>query len=234
MHADLQALLDVQTRDLAIFDLEARRQLLEPRLAALERKRAQRTGALDAAVTAVEQGESAHRAALQQMETHRALVERSQSAYESVTTPREATAAMTQLEQTRRMLADSEGAVTNAVQTLDSRRHEVAELEASLSALEAEQGEARATIAAEQAAIDQEIAGEHSQRATRASDVPASMLSLYDRVTSRRRAQTLFPLRGVTCSSCDTALPTQRRVAMQASKAIELCEGCGSLLYAAD
>ena len=49
-----------------------------------------------------------------------------------------------------------------------------------------------------------------------------------------RRAETLFPLRGPSCSACDTAIPTQRRAVMAASGTIEMCEGCGALLYAGE
>jgi hypothetical protein len=60
------------------------------------------------------------------------------------------------------------------------------------------------------------------------------MLSTYDRVRTRRRSETVFPLRGPSCSACDTAIPTQRRAAMAASGALEMCEGCGVLLYAGE
>jgi uncharacterized protein len=53
-------------------------------------------------------------------------------------------------------------------------------------------------------------------------------------VRTRRRAETVFPLRGPSCSACDTAIPTQRRAAMAATGALEMCEGCGALLYAGE
>ena len=67
-----------------------------------------------------------------------------------------------------------------------------------------------------------------------AQAVPRPMLAKYDKVRSRRRAETLFPLRGPSCSACDTAIPTQRRAVMAASGTIEMCEGCGALLYAGE
>ena len=60
------------------------------------------------------------------------------------------------------------------------------------------------------------------------------MLGTYDRVRRRRRAEAVFPLRGPSCGACDTAVPTQRRAAMASSGALEMCEGCGALLYAAE
>jgi uncharacterized protein len=53
-------------------------------------------------------------------------------------------------------------------------------------------------------------------------------------VRLRKRGDSLVPLRGPSCSACDTAIPTQRRAALASSGNITICEGCGSLLYAAD
>ena len=84
------------------------------------------------------------------------------------------------------------------------------------------------------AEIEAEIAQAQAKREATARGVPKSMLARYDKVRSRRRAETLFPLRGPSCSACDTAIPTQRRAVMAASGTIEMCEGCGALLYAGE
>jgi hypothetical protein len=60
------------------------------------------------------------------------------------------------------------------------------------------------------------------------------MLNKYERVRVRKHGETVFPLRGASCSACDTAIPTQRRATMAASGALEMCEGCGMLLYAGE
>ena len=70
------------------------------------------------------------------------------------------------------------------------------------------------------------------KRETTSRSVPRPMLTKYDKVRARRRGETVFPLRGQSCGACDTAVPTQRRAAMAATGALEMCEGCGVLLYA--
>jgi predicted nucleic acid-binding Zn-ribbon protein len=113
------------------------------------------------------------------------------------------------------------------------RRH-VAELDAAVADVEHRQADARAALAAEREEIERQIAEARAKREDTARSVPRALLSRYDRVRSRRRAATIFPLRGPSCSACDTAIPTQRRAAMAASGGLEMCEGCGALLYAGD
>src|SRR5688500_8060128 len=234
MHPDVQSLLAVQRDDLEIYGFESRLAALAPRLAALESERARAAHELDRARKSVEADESRHREALHKLDTHRQLVERSQRQYESVTSPREATAAMTQLEQTKRMADESERDASQILGRIGAMRHHVAELETALADVERRQADARAALDTERAEIDAQLAKARAKRDRTAQDVPRSMLAKYEKVRSRRRAETLFPLRGPSCSACDTAIPTQRRAVMAASGTVEMCEGCGALLYAGE
>ena len=234
MHPDVSALLVVQHDDLGIYALEARLASLAPRLAALEKERGAVAAALERMRKSVEAEESKHREARGRVETHRQLAERSQRQYESVTSPREATAAMTQLEQTKLMVAESERDAAHVQGRVDELRHQVAELERQLAEVETRQSEARASLDADRETIERELGDARGKREQAARSVPRAMLSLYDRVRSRRKSETVFPLRGQSCGACDTAIPTERRAAMAASGSLEMCEGCGVLLYAAE
>jgi uncharacterized protein len=234
MHPDVQSLLAVQQDDLEVYALETRLAALAPRLAALENERARAAQELDRARKAIEADETRHREAMLKVDTHRQLVERSQRQYESVTSPREANAAMTQLEQTKRMADDSERDASQILGRISEMRHHVAELETALADVEHRQADTRAALDTERAEIEAEIAQARAKRDETARAVPKPMLAKYDKVRSRRRAETLFPLRGPSCSACDTAIPTQRRAVMAASGTIEMCEGCGALLYAGE
>lgn len=234
MSPDVSALLVVQQDDLAIYALEARLAALAPRLAALEKERSNVAGALERGRRAVEAEEARHREARARTETHRQLVERSQRQFESVASPREAAAASTQLEQTKRMAMESERDAAQVQGRVDDLRHQVADLERQLAEVESRQSDARGTLDADRVAIERELAAARQKRDGSARAVPRAMLSTYDRVRARRRSESVFPLRGQSCGACDTAIPTQRRAAMAASGKLEMCEGCGVLLYAPD
>lgn len=234
MHPDVQSLLTLQQDDLRIYALEAQLEALAPRLNALEKERGKVAGALDRARKAIEAEETRQREARGRIETHRQLAERSQRQYESVSSPREATAALAQLEQTRRMVEESERDADTVQGRINEGRHQVADLEAQLAAVEAQQVEARASLGADHDRIQVEIAEALRKREGVAAAVPARLRGMYEKVRSRRRTEIVFPLRGASCSACDTAIPTQRRASMAASGALEMCEGCGMLLYAGE
>lgn len=234
MHPDVQSLLAVQVDDLALYSMEDRLASLAPRRAALERERSKVATQLERARAAILAEESRLREAMGKVETHRGLVERSQRAYESVTSPKEANAAATQLEQTKRMVDDSEREAALVQGRINELRHAVADHEAALADVEARQTDARAQLETERLQIDGEIAALKGVRENAASVVPRPMISKYDRVRARRRSESVFPLRGQSCSACDTAIPTQRRAQMASTGAIEMCEGCGVLLYAGE
>jgi predicted nucleic acid-binding Zn-ribbon protein len=141
---------------------------------------------------------------------------------------------MTQLEQTKRMADESARDADQVQGRINEMRHQVSDLERQLAELETRQAEARGNLDADRVAIESELAAAHSKRAESARAVPSPMLAKYDKVRGRRRAETVFPLRGPSCSACDTAIPTQRRAAMAASGSLEMCEGCGALLYAGE
>ena len=234
MHPDVQSLLAVQVDDMHIYALERQLAALAPRLDALEKERAQVENRLTQSNALIASDESRHREALQKVDVHKGLVERSQRQYEGVTSPREATAAMTQLEQTKRMSDDSLRDATSILQQIGQHRHRTAELEAALAEVEERQRATRAELAAERESIEKELADARAKREESARVVPRPVLAKYDRVRSRKRSETVFPLRGFSCSACDTAIPTQRRASMASTGALEMCEGCGVLLYAGE
>jgi hypothetical protein len=234
MHPDVQFLLAVQVDDIELYALEDRLASLAPRIAALEKERGKVAGQLDRARASIAGEETRHREAQVRVDANKALVERSQRAYESVTSPKEANAAIVQLEQTKRMVDDAERDAQQIQGRINELRHHVADLESSLTEVEARQASTRTELETERKAIEGEVATAQAKRDNTAKAVPRAMLSKYDRVRMRKREESVFPLRGASCSACDTAIPTQRRASMAATGALEMCEGCGVLLYAGE
>jgi len=215
MHPDVKSLLDVQQDDLDIYALEDRLASLAPRLAALEQERGRVAEALERARKATEAEEARHREAKARIDTHRQLAERSQRQYDAVTNPREAVAALAQLEQTKRMVTESERDAEMIHGRIEQLRQQVTDLQKSIEQIEQTQAEARSSLDADRAVIEADLSSVKARRDGHARAVPRSILGTYERVRRRRHAETVFPLRGPSCSSCDTAVPTQRRASMR-------------------
>jgi predicted nucleic acid-binding Zn-ribbon protein len=233
VHPDLVALLALQDEDTAVAVLEARRRELDARETALDQERVSAESAIARARLAAEAEDKKRRELGIKVQEHRALHDRHLAALDAVRKDREATAAMAQIEITRRVLAQEE----SEMQTLATRivdLNQAAELEQlSLAELAERQGTQRAEIAVARSAVDAELGTARAQRNETASRVGRPLLQKYERIRGRENSNALYALRGSACGRCNTAIPLQRRNVMAAGRSVEVCEGCGVLLYAA-
>ena len=234
MHPDVAALLELQTDDAEIYAVERSIADLTPRVAALGAARDREVAAAAQARRELDLEERRYRELQSRVQQHRQLHERHQAQLDTISNARQASAAMAQLDQSRRMIADVERELDSMGRRVGELRRTVEERERAVQALEREQEAARATLEADRAALEARLREAQARREGRAKRVPRSLLTRYDRIRTRKREHTVVPLRGVSCSHCDTMIPMQRRTAMSGTGAVEICEGCGVLLYAAD
>lgn len=234
MHPDVTALVALEGEDSAVESLEARLRALEPRLLELERSREVAATALERARHALQSEEDKLRESRARAAQHRSLQERNQRQLDGITNIREANAASAQLESARRMASDAEAEASRIASRVEESRARVNQAELAVAEIEATQETERSAIASERRAIEEELRHARMKREGSAKRVSGSLLATYDKVRRRRRGQSVFPLRGGACASCDTTLPLQRRHEMQRTGAIELCEACGVLLYAGE
>ncbi len=230
MHPNIDQLLALQADDNRISGIEQKIAALAPRLRELDRVRQQAADALQRAEAAIEGELQRQRDIQARVELHKKQQERNLAQLDSIKKMKEATAAMSQVETTRRLVAEDESELAAIGRRTETMRADVERTRAALAHAEEEQATARGEIATEQTALESELSGARADRETKAANVDRQLLSKYDRIRSRR-ANALYPLRGPSCGNCDTAIPLQRRNVMAASGTIEVCEGCGVLLY---
>lgn len=232
MNTDLEALLAVQAEDAAIRELDERAAALDVRERALDEERRVAANAVDRARAALEREGGKRGALAERVAHHRQLHERNVAQMDQVRRMREATAARAQLDMAQQILQDEE----RELQALDRRsadlRSALEAHEAAVAQVDDTQRDDRAQIAAERSALEAELRDARAHRDQTASRVPRQLLSRYERIRDRRKGEALYPLRGLACGSCDTAIPLQRRSQMANGARIEVCEVCGVLLYA--
>lgn len=233
MNKDLEALLAVQSQDIDMLALDARAAELAARERVLDEERAAEVTATERARQALDRESARHGGLQEKVSTHRELQQRNMAQLDQVRRMREATAAQAQVEMARQILDDEERELDHLNGRLRDLRSSVAAHEEAVAALDERQVEARAQITADRAALAAEFDAARARRQERAAGVPRSLLNRYERIRDRRHGEAIFALRGTACSSCDTAIPLQRRHQIAEGGHIEVCEGCGVLLYAA-
>lgn len=233
MKPHLQALLTLQDHDDELAKLESRMDALRPRFAALDAERASAERQRATTRAAIEREETRQRELSSRAEDFRRLNARAIAAMDQVRKVHEANAASAQVDISRRALADVEGELSAVTTRLSALRDSDVAAEMGLEELDERQAATRKELEAARASLEEEIAAARARRQQAATHVERGTLVRYDRVRSRRRQQrSVFPLRGLSCSNCDTAIPTQRRIALASSDTVDVCESCGVLLYA--
>lgn len=234
MNPEIAALVEVQSDDLAIHELERGIDQLMPKVNALSAEVTKAKAAVEQAAQLAEAEEKRKRDVLQRIEVHKQHQAKNEAVYSAATNQREATAAQAQLEQIKKVIGDEERELVGITQRTTELRALIEDRETRMKELEQQRDEAKEAIAAEQAKLESELGTIRTRRNEKAGKVGRSLISMYDRIRSKKRVHALFPLRGNSCSNCDTAIPMQRRAQMTSTGKPEVCEGCGVLLYAGE
>ncbi|MCC6241198.1 MAG: hypothetical protein IT353_00055 [Gemmatimonadaceae bacterium] len=228
---DVAALLVVQQDDETIRAIEARHEALAPRLVAMDKARQRAIDEVNKNATALERELEKQRTLEARATEHRDRLAKSTAMLDQAHKVKEATAAIAQVETAKRVVAEDDTELLATSRRITDLRTSTTAARDALATLETDQAAARAVVTADRAEIAAELEAARSRRAISATAVSASLFSKYDRLQARRRAPAFFALQGFSCGSCDTAIPMQRRPAMSSGQVIEVCEGCGVLLY---
>ena len=232
MHPDVIALVALEGEDSAVEALEARLRSLEPRLQELERTREVAATALERAKSALAAEQDKLRDSKTRSASSRALQERNQKQLDGITNVREATAASAQLDQSRKIASDADSEAMRITARVDEAQTRLTQAEIAMADIEASQETERTAIAGERHTIENDLRHARMKREGSAKRVSQPLLGKYEKVRRRRRGQSVFPLVNGACGSCDTKLPVQRRLEMQRTGTIEMCEACGVMIYA--
>ena len=232
MNPDIVALVDVQKDDLAIHELERGIEQLMPKVNALSAEVTKAKASVDQAAQLAEAEEKRKRDVQQRIEAHRQLQAKNETVYAAATNQKEATAATAQLEQIKKIIADEEREMVAINQRITELKVLVEDRRARMAELEQQRDAAKDAIAEERTKLESELDTIRARRNAQAGKITRSLISIYDRIRSKKRVHALFPLRGNSCSNCDTNVPMQRRSQMASTGKAEVCEGCGALLYA--
>lgn len=234
--AELETLLAVQERDLAIDRLRHRRATL-PERAALEQHladlaaRRKVAAEIDARRTDLLAEERRLDDEAQQLGTKIADVD--QRLYSgTVTSPRELQAMQADLDMLRRQRSELEDRELEVMEQREGTDAELAGVEAAIGEVSAEVERLQSVIGATEAEIDVELAAEQAARDSLAADVRDALLRDYEQRRARNRGVGIARLVGVTCQACHLTIPSTEaeRIRKAAGEEVASCDNCGAIL----
>src|SRR3954451_19856792 len=156
MHADLVKLLDLQAKDGAVEEVEARMRMLEAEGSGLEQTVQRARDLLDTARRAVAEGARRRDELEARVESFRLLQERRQQRLEHVRNPKEASALMAELELARTVMHKEENDWVRSAEAVGALETKVADEERKVEAVIAEQQPERNRLEERRAALVRE------------------------------------------------------------------------------
>ena len=232
MHPDLEALLALQDKDVAVAQCDAQLRALEPEGQALDEQIAAAARGLEQARTAIQAALDRRDAMEGKIASYRTMQEQRRQRLEWVRGAKEASTLMAELDLARTVLAKEEAEFMRSGDAVSEAERKAAEAERALEMVRESQATQREQLAGRREAIaaERESAIQGREEASRA--VNPGLLARYERIRRGKAPLALFALHGGSCGNCFTAVPTQRKALIQRGATIEGCEACGVLLYA--
>jgi predicted nucleic acid-binding Zn-ribbon protein len=233
---ELEALLLVQERDIALDQLRHRRDAMPERAELTARAAEWRQKDTERAAV----GER-HRVVLADErridDEASAVGERADEVTKklysgTVSSPRELQAMQADIDMLHRRRSDLEDEELEVMEQRETLDAELATLDAAIAALQARVAELTKTIAETETEIDAEIQREIEARADLAKPIAESLLRDYERRRVQNRGAGAARLVGTTCQACHLTIPSTEaeQIRRGAGSTVSYCDNCSAIL----
>lgn len=228
----LDALLELQSIDMQIAELEKRREEIPPRRAdvvrdivALETEKRERE-------EAVERARLDRRGREGELEIESERRERYERQLNEVKTNVAYSALLTEIQGAKRRIGEIEEEILALMEQREEHEKRIAEITSDLAGRRSAAAAELKALAAEETKVDGRLVERRATREAVAAEVDDRLLQLYDRLRRGNRFPALVPLRGQACGACHGRLPPQIVREITHDGTLHPCEGCGVLVYA--
>jgi predicted nucleic acid-binding Zn-ribbon protein len=231
MHADLVKLLDLQSKDAAIEEVDRRLQALNREFSTLDQAIQRIRDGLDAARRAAADGVRRRDELEAKVESYRLLQDRRVQRLETVRNPKDASTLMAELDLARSVMAKEENDWVRSAEAVTGLERKVTEEETRVEAADLEQAPERARLEERRKELLAEREAAVRDREASAEKIDKPLRTRYDRLRGSRSRDVVVPLVGGTCGACHTSIPLNRRSQIRSGAILDGCEGCGAILY---
>ena len=232
MDQDLEALLLLQEKDLAVRGVEKELADLEPELERLDNELGEVESQLKAARAELNDAGETRRELEGKIEGYRLMQDRKRQKLEWVRGAKEASAIMAELDLARSVMAREEAEWIRSADRVQEAEARVAEIELAFEETKATQTPRREEITSMQAECAARLKVAKRERDKAKKSVSQPPLSRYERTLQGNAPKVLFELRGSACGNCFTTVPMHLRHLIEHNRSIVDCQGCGVMLYA--
>ncbi len=224
------SLLQLQTSDVKVRELETAATQLPARLDPLRRDLAKLQGMLDGEKAKLAETEGWRKAQSDLITSERDALRQAQSKLNASKNTKEYGAANREVENKRKSISDREAELKKVSEVATTSTTQLASRDKDVEGVRTELAESEAAIADQIASLNAQLAEARAIRDEARSKVDKVWLKTYDTLTSKRGYAVAPVIKGV-CQGCHMALPPQLNNILAQLKSIETCPRCARLVY---
>lgn len=230
MKDHLLKLLQLQTMDAKVKELEASMKTLPARLEPGRRDLAKLEGMLAGERQRLAETETWKKQQEAALEREQDGLRMAKQKLQSSKTGKEYNAASREVDNKRKAIADREAELKKLNETLGPTQTLVATRDKDIDELRRHLASEEATVADKIAALQVEIAEASSGRSELRATVEPSWLKIYESLSAKKGYAVAPVLKG-TCQGCHMSLPPQLNNTLARMESLEVCPRCGRIVY---
>lgn len=230
MQESLRALLELQTKDQDLHELEQYKVDIPNQLESMKTAQSEaetRLSDQEAKVADIEKNRRQHERDLQAAQEQ---VKKYQGQLYSVKTNKEYDALQAEIQAQKNRISELEDAILQLISETESEQETLESIRGETESLIERFGEERTALESRLSAVDEDVAVKMDERKRMAMRVENQVLKVYDRVRRSLRGMTVVPVKKGACSGCFHVIPLQTVMQIRQGRKLISCENCGRIL----
>ncbi len=230
MRDQLLNLLELQTCDVKVRELDSAAKQLPAKLDPLRRDLAKLQGMIDAERTKLAETEAWRKGQQDMIDREREAFRLAQSKLQASKNTKEFSAASREVENKRKSIQDRETELKKVVEAMTAQNTALASRDADVQKLRDELAAGEAAMADQVNTLNSNLAEAVALRDTARGKVDKNWVKTYDTLAAKRGYAVAPVIKG-TCKGCHMTLPPQLNNILARMESIEMCPRCGRIVY---
>ena len=230
MREQLQNLLQLQTCDVKVRELDTAAKQLPAKLDPLRRDLSKLQGMLDVERAKMAETEAWRKSQQELIDRERDALKTAQSKLQQSKNSKEFGAASREVENKRKSISDREAELKKVSESLAQSKSQLDSRDADVQKLRDELAAGEAAMKDQVESLNAQLAEAKTARDAARANVETKWVKTYDTLAAKRGYAVAPVIKGV-CQGCHMALPPQLNNILARMESIEMCPRCGRLVY---
>jgi uncharacterized protein len=223
-------LLELQTCDVKVRELETAAKQLPAKLDPLRRDLAKLQGMIDAERAKLAETESWRKSQQELLDREREALKTAQNKLQASKNTKEFSAANREVENKRKSISDREAELKKVAEASNTQTAQLQARDGDVQKLRDELTSSEAAMADQVKSIADQLAEAKTARDAARGKVDKNWVKTYDSLAAKRGYAVAPVIKG-TCQGCHMALPPQLNNILARMESIEMCPRCGRIVY---